>query len=195
MDNFKIFITDSLSNYDKNMKEQDELLKDAKSITIIQASRNNDKNKIFFLDKNEKIIIEANYEIISTYIMSNNIWTWGWANPSIPKNSIRIITNLLKHGFDLDHNKDYFLKSELINSKFIISDPIQIDIHLSICSALSKIKNIYPLIIYTDKNKGQYFELKSNKFPENQLGIDIIKNIDTENIKITYIFMFNINKF
>jgi hypothetical protein len=194
MDNFKIFVTDALSNYDKNMKDQKNLLKNAKSTTTIPAVNNMDKNKIYFLDENNKKIVEGNYEIISTYMMSNNLWTWGWSNPSIPKNSLRIITNLLKHGLDLDSNKDFFLKSELINSRFIITDPVQIDIHLAICSALSKIDNIYPIITYSGEDRAQYFELKSDDFAPGQLGMDIIKHLDTTDVRVTYIFMFDIKK-
>lgn len=194
MDDFKIFITDSLANYDKNMDRQNKLLKDAISFTIVTSPNEMKKDKIIFFDEKKKIL-EASYEIISIYTLSNNVWTWGWGQPSIPKKNSAIVRKILDYGFSLDSNKNYFLKAELVNSRFVISDPIQIDIHLAICSELSKINNIYPLAIYTKKEKEQYYEINSDEFSQDQLGVHIIKNIDTSDIRITYIFMFDIKEF
>jgi hypothetical protein len=193
MNTFKTFVTDSLEKYDKNMKEQDKLLKDATYYRIINMDNNTENDKIIFFDKDNKEIISYNYQIISSYRSDFNIWSWGWAIPHLKNKWTRIITKILNYGFSLEPTNNYHLKLELINSKFVVSDPIQIDIHLSIASGLSKINNIYPIILPIQKKKANLFE-KFQKLSEDKNSIDglIIKNIDEfEDVKIFYLFLFN----
>jgi hypothetical protein len=189
MENYKVFITDSLSEYDKNMKEQNKLLSNAGYFTFNNTNDSTENDKISFYDENNKKILDADYEVIGTYNIFYALWTWAWANPSFDKKWTRIITKILNYGFSLDPKKNYHLKLELINSRFIISDYIQIDIHLAIASALSKIKNIYSLVIPSDAKKIVFVEKD---------GIEqqkIYKNIEDKDVKIHYLFLFNIKKY
>lgn len=194
MNNFKTFVTDSLEKYDKNMKEQDKLLKDAIDYKIINIDDNTVNDTIIFYDKNNKEIISYNYQVISSYRSDFNVWTWGWAIPSFKNKWTRIITKILNYGFSLEPEKNYHLKLELVNSRFVVSDPIQIDIHLSIASGLSKINNVYPIILPIEKKKTNFLE-KFMKLSEDKSSIErtpIIKNIDDfEDVKIYYLFLFN----
>jgi hypothetical protein len=187
MENYKTFITDSLSEYDKNIKEQQKLLKNAEYFKFFNSDDNTENDKISFYDENNKIILEAEYEIIGTYDTHYGLWTWAWGNPAFDKKWTRITTKILNYGFSLDPKKNYHLKLELVNSRFIISDYIQIDIHLAIASALSKIKNIYSLVLpLNPKEKTSINDNQKRK---------IYKNLYDDNIIINYLFLFNIKKF
>lgn len=191
MNNFTTFISDSLSNYDKNMKEQDKMLKNANSFKVKYIDDNAENDKIIFFDKNNNEIIQFDYQMIGIYRSDFNTWTWAWGLPELNIKSTRIIAKILNYGFTLDPTKQYHLKSELINSRFIVSDPIQIDIHLAIASALSKINNIYPVIIPINKTKREQANLieKDNEY------YNIIKTFDdineNDDAKINYIFLSN----
>jgi hypothetical protein len=195
MDNYKTFITDSLVNYDKNMKEQNKLLKNATSYEYINSDDNTENDKIIFFDENNNKILTADYEAVSTYYSEFGTWLWAWANPSFSKKWTRIITKILTYGFSLDPLKNYHLKSELINSRFIITDPIQIDIYLAVSSALSKINNIYNIVIPLEKKKETLSSYKHDLEENNkdfEKKFQIVKNYDNLSVKIQYIFLFNI---
>jgi hypothetical protein len=196
MDNYKTFITDSLVNYDKNMKEQKKMLKDAYSFEFINSNDDTENDTIIYFDENNKEILRANYESISTFHSEFGTWTWAWANPSFSKKWTRIITKILNYGFTLDPNKNYHLKLELVNSRFVISDPIQIDIHLAVSSALSKINNIYNIVIPLEDTKETTISSHKHKIDnsQNNRKVIIAKNTENINVKIQYIFLFNIKK-
>jgi hypothetical protein len=185
MDSYKTFVTDSISEYDKNMKEQNKLLKNAEYFEFLNSNDSTENDKIFFYDNDGIKILEADYEVIGTYNALYALWTWAWGNPAFDKKWTRIITKILNYGFSLDPKKNYHLKLELVNSRFIISDNIQIDIHLAIASALSKIKNIYNLVISSD-------EKKIVKDENNRKRQKIFKNLEDNNVQIHYLFLFNI---
>lgn len=190
MNNFTTLITDFLANYDKNMKEQDKLLKNTAYFKIREIDDNTENDKIIFYDYNHNQIIQFDFQIIGIYKSDFNSWTWAWGIPGLNSKLTRIITKILNYGFTLDPKKQYHLKSEIINSRFIISDPIQIDIHLAITSGISKINNIYPIIIPINKTEKQEIS-----FVKNNEIYTIIKTLDdikeNEDVKINYIFLFN----
>lgn len=189
MENYKVFVTDSLSEYDKNMKEQYKFLQNAEYFKFYNTDESMKNDKIVFYDENNEKILEAEYELIGTYNVFHTLWTWAWGNPAYDKKWTRIITKILNYGFSLDPKKNYHLKLELVNSRFIISDYIQIDIHLAIASALSKIKNIYGLVVPSDGKKIVFVE-KNNVEQQK-----IYKNLEDKDVKIHYLFLFNIKKF
>lgn len=185
MDDYKTFVTDSLVEYDKNMKEQKKMLKNAVYYDHIQTENSMENDKIIFYDINDKIIFEADFEAISLYDPDHSLWTWGWGNPSWKRKWTRIISKIFNYGLSLDPEKSFHLKLELVNSRFIISDPIQIDIHLAIASALSKIPYIYPLPLPKDKTENKFKVIDKEKRRYN-----ILKDYE-EKYKILYLFLFN----
>lgn len=184
MNEYTTFVTDSLIEYDKNNRELKFILKKASYFDYLKIDNEIDNDKIIFYDDNNKIIMDSEFEAISLFDTKHSLWIWGWGNPGWKKKWTRIISKILKYGFSLDPDKNYHLKLELVNSRFTISDPIQIDIHLAIASALSKIPYIYPFIIPDEKEKSQ-FEI----FPQKQRFK--ILNDYKGSYKILYLFLFN----
>ena len=95
-------------------------------------------DKIYFYDNNNKLIIKSSFQIFGRYFSNNNLWIWAWAIPRFKKKWYHLSRYLLLHGLDLNPNDNFHLKLELINSRFKISDQIQLDIHLAIASHISK---------------------------------------------------------
>jgi len=87
------------------------------------------------------------------------MWFWGWAVSAFRKNLTIISRKILTYAFDLDPSVflNLQLKTELVTSRFIITNPIQLDIHVALASYLSKSPLIYKYIIYADeKNPKDY---------------------------------------
>jgi len=116
---------------------------------MYQKSGDLEKNIIKFYDKNKETISCFDFEVIGVFNNNSSIWTWGWAIPTFNKNITYKIRKLLNYGIDLDA-ENILLKTELITSKFIINDPIQLDIHVALASFIAKNPVIYPLVINND---------------------------------------------
>jgi hypothetical protein len=91
----------------------------------------------------------------------SKIWTWGWAIPYLQKNSIKTSKEILLYGINLNPGDDITLKMELITSRFRVANDVQLDIHLSLSSYLSK----KPLIFE--------YSLNEEKWTQDDVYIDI----------------------
>ena len=101
----------------------------------MKANTDMDHNVIVFLTLKKKFY-RSRYEIIGLYTSENNIWAWSWAIQCF-KNNTNIARKIWNYGAVLDPNVG-FLKTELITSRFKISNKIQLDIHVAIASYISK---------------------------------------------------------
>jgi len=106
-------------------------------------------NKITFLDNKNKEILTSNYEIVGIYSNFHKMWCWAWSVPIFRKNETYISKKILNYGLELESS--LFLKTELVTSRFKISDKIQLDIHIAIATYLSK-KIIYKYRYFKNKN-------------------------------------------
>tara|TARA_E500000178_G_scaffold356672_1_gene436950 strand:- start:2459 stop:2929 length:471 start_codon:yes stop_codon:yes gene_type:complete len=137
--NIKNIISKSLINYDISNEKYESLIRSTKQP---QIDRNN--NKIIFKDK------EFDYEILGIFDDQTKIWLWSWLIPSIKQESIQISRYLLNYGLNLTPSNEMkdqlFIKTQLTNSRFILEDSFQLEIHLSLCSYISNqnIKFLYP---------------------------------------------------
>lgn len=147
--NFENLIKSSLKNFDIQAKKYSKYIK-TDNVTF---DRNN--IKITFNETNDKF----NYQVLGTFLPYNNVWLWSWMVPQNTSKEIIMTRRLLDYGLkqsydnpnlvdnEYDHQISY-LKTQLVNSRFIIDKKFQLDIHLAICSSLLK-ENI--LFIYKKK--------------------------------------------
>ncbi len=138
-------IINSLNYYDTNYEKYDKLIESIVYIKFIRKNNDLEHNVLIFYDKNKKEIFQSKYEIIGIYNKSYNLWVWAWAMPKLKKNLSYISRKILTYGLDLDYDKNY-IKSELITSRFKITNQTQLDIHISIASYLAKIPMIYKFV-------------------------------------------------
>ena len=143
-------VKNALEYYDQNEDFHKEVLKNAQYIKFVKANTDMDHNVIVFYDINKKEFYRSRYEIIGLYTSENNIWAWSWAIPMFQKNNTNIARKIWNYGAVLDPNVG-FLKTELITSRFKISNKIQLDIHVAIASYISKNKLIYRHYNYINK--------------------------------------------
>jgi len=191
MSNFQIFIKDALEKYDKNTEMYyNDIFKDAYYEEFILKNSEIDYDEVIFYDKNKNVIMKANYEMLGNFYVDTQIWVWAWSNPSYNKKLITRSSNLLFYGLKLNSEENFSLKTELVNSRFQITDPIQIDIHLAIASELCKNQCIFKYPFTIDKKMVDETEIDENNIKFRILRPKEIQNID--NIIYKYLFIFNI---
>jgi len=138
-------IKNSLEYFDSN---QPKIQKIINNIEYIEFIISNDKiDQIYFYNSEKIKFFESRYEILSIFIPQTNIWKWSWSLPTAGKKNTFITRKILEYAFNLNPEKDYLLKSTLINSKIKIINNIQLDIHLALSSYLSKKPFIFKFYI------------------------------------------------
>jgi hypothetical protein len=137
----------SLEYYDKNKEITDKLYKHIFFYKFEKKNNNMENDVIVFFDKDTNELFRSRYEILSIYNKISNTWVWSWAVPRFIKKNTIISRKIFDYGSGLGSDiGDIFLKTELITSRFRITNPIQLEIHIAIASYLSKNKLIYMLM-------------------------------------------------
>jgi len=176
MSNTIALVTDALAYYDQSNEKYQNSFKNVKYTKTFRSNNDLEHNVIVMYNDKKEEILRSRYEIIGLFNSDSKIWTWAWAIPKFSKNNTHIIRKILNYGTELDP-ENMFLKMELITSRFRIADPIQLDIHVSIASYLSKKPLIY--------NHYTHMEYK--------LDVDNYYDIKTESDHFTIYYMFLID--
>lgn len=165
-------VTKALEYYDKNNEKYNSILSKIRFIKFEPGtSADMDRTEIILFDKNKKELFKSKMEYIGTYFTYSKTWAWSWAVPEYPKNATYISRKIFNYGSDLDPStENIFLRAELLTSRFRISNPVQLDIHVAISSYLSKIPLIYELYLYPEQEDIQGFlkALSSKDISEDQ---------------------------
>jgi hypothetical protein len=148
-------VSKALEYYDIKKQEY----KDFLNITKISLDR--DKGTFIFLDNNK----EFKYEVLGIFDNTTNIWMWAWMVPEFFYNETNIVKKLLNYGLKLTPNpinllseEQLYLKTQLINSRFLLHNQFQLELHLAISSYLAKssFKFIYSKKKYLNKTNTKY---------------------------------------
>lgn len=180
MTHISSIVTDALEYYDNNNDKYKSLKEKSKFVKIEHGQNTNDMeyNIIYFYDEEKNEIFRSRYEVIGMLSNESKVWTWGWAIPHLKKNSVKTSKDILLYGIDLNPNEDTILKTELITSRFRVANDVQLDIHISLSSYLSK----NPLIFEYSPNEKDWT-------PESEY-VDISGGLTT-----SYIFLLDYDKF
>lgn len=146
MDKTKEIITNSLRYYDSNNERYSKIFDKTYFYSINRSGNDLSHDIIIFYDKNKNKTFKSRYEILGFYSVHAQLWTWSWSIGSFSKNLVYLTRRILNYGLDLEPKEDPFLKSELITSRFRITNEIQLDIHAAIASYISKKPMILRLI-------------------------------------------------
>ncbi len=149
-----LLIDKALNYYDThNIKYEDYIKTD--DITI---ERNT--NSIIFNNKEK-----YKYEFLGIFDNTTNIWMWAWLVPEFMYNETNIVRKLLNYGLKISptptnklNNEKLYLKTQMVNGRFLLNDDFQLDLHLAISSYLAKdtIKFIYNKKKYLNKEKTRF---------------------------------------
>ena len=181
-DNYYNTIKSALEYYDLYQFKIINFLKKIEyiKITII----NNLTPSINFYDINKNLLFESSYEIVGMYKQNNNIWKWGWSISHFNNNENSISRNILNYAINLDSGitNEIILKSEILDSKILIKNNLQLDIYLALSAYLTKIPFIFkfPYII-DDEDTDNNDKLISYK--------KLFLNKNYNNLQIIYIYI------
>lgn len=143
----KNIINKSLLNYDLSREAN------KKYIMNSNPDINKETGKIKFDNK------KFDYEILGIFDDQTKVWIWSWLLPSLKQDFIKISRFLLEYGLNLSPDTNvidqYYLKTQLTNSRFTLKDSFQLEIHLALCCYLSNknIKFIYPYQLKLSNNQ------------------------------------------
>jgi hypothetical protein len=150
-----VLIDKALNYYDKKNLEYSKYL-----TSDITVEREN--NIIKFTEFDNK---QFKYEILGVFDNTTNIWMWAWMVPEFLYNETDIVKKLLNYGLKINPsivspvpNDKLYLKTQLVNSRFLLNDEFQLELHLAISSYLAKdnFKFIYYKKKYLNKDKTKY---------------------------------------
>jgi hypothetical protein len=174
-------ITDALDYYDKFQEKYRDDYLHINYISLELTDKDLEHNIIIFYDSELKELFRSRFERIGMLDLKSQIWTWAWARPDLKKNETTIIRKILFYGTELDPTTNY-LKTELITSRFKVTNKIQLDIYCAISAYLSKRPKIFKYKIYGNP------KIINNKFVD-ILNPDITTNTDNMYEVISYIFL------
>jgi len=151
--NFKNLLKNSLKNFYNIKDVYKEYIKDSST----EFDRIN--NKVFFKNKNETF----NYNILGLFDNSTNIWMWGWMMPSLYSNENYLIYELLQYGLKILPtpntkllSEHLYIKTQLLNSRFLLYQQHQLNLHLALACYLLKNKIKFLYKIKTNMTESKY---------------------------------------
>lgn len=161
MDNIDLstLIDKALNYYDAKNTEYNKYI--VSSNIIVERESNN----IRFTDIDNTMF---KYEILGVFDNTTSIWMWGWMVPEFLYNETTIVRKLLNYGLKINPSlvssvpdDKLYLKTQLVNSRFLLNDEFQLELHLAISSYLAKdnFKFIYYKRKYLNKNQSRYITI------------------------------------
>lgn len=171
-------IMQALEHYDKVNEKNTHVTSGAVYYKFSGRDKPNDHN-ITLYDKDKNIILKATYDVIGAYHSNHNLWIWGWADPSMRKVTVQTSRKILMYGIDQHPHDNPALKSELITSRFHITNRLQLDIHVALASYIGKQDIIY--------------EVRMQPGAESVDGLNKLYTGDTEYVSY-YISLMDISK-
>jgi hypothetical protein len=108
---------------------------------------------------------EYNYslEFFGLYDLQTTIWTWAWAlnSQSLKENDIlkQLVNYALKLEAHSNNNDHYYIKAQLLNSKILFKNSLDLELHLALILYLLKenIITIYEQKCYYDEEKTKIY--------------------------------------
>ena len=163
-------VRDALKYYDQNNEKYLNVKKKIKFVKhAVADQRDIEGVKLIFYDKDMKELFTSRVEILAKYFNEIKVWTWGYSIPSLDRSLTALSKKIFLYGTDIDirNPANILLKNELITSRFIINDEVQIDQHCALASYLSKKPLIFQwksFIFETEimEVKGEYDDEKTD---------------------------------
>ena len=144
--NSKNLMKNAYKYYDEKFDKYNKILNSYDNV-IEETFESDLKESIIRFYKNDKLILEANYEGMGNYYYKENLFVWSWGIIDSNKNMSYISKSILKYGLDItlnstsensEYNLNSFLKMLLINSRILVTNQVELDILTYISFYLSK---------------------------------------------------------
>ena len=173
-----ILVKEALEYFDSNQYKQDEIVRKLKYIEFIDSEKDFEHNHIVLYDDVFNRLDKTKYEYIGTYDSTTMIWSWAWAIPTMKKKNTTILRKILNYGIELEPTNN-FLKTELITSRFRVTNKIQLDIYSVIVSYLSKKPRIIRIKLFINVKITEHINDNNKK----SILIDVTEPLIDKNIK------------
>ena len=129
-----------------------------------------------FYDEDKKLLFKSRVEYVGKHYTDQNIWIWAWALSHINKSGSTIIRNVFLYGTDINvvsggtlNPENLLLKNELVTSRTIITDPIQIEIHCALASYLAKRPMVLPFSdVGLGYEEGPLYKYRTEPVPDRE---------------------------
>lgn len=139
-------VPSALAYYDKVMHNYRSIFRKISSYRYEVSNDQNIPNNIRFFDKDSNLLGSSNYQVLGVYSAQHRLWAWAWSIPNYSAKSINLSRKLLTYGLD---NEDANIRSELVTSRFAVTHPMNLDIHLAVAAYLTK-SVLYAAYTYPD---------------------------------------------
>jgi hypothetical protein len=177
-------VPDALAYYDKNFEKYGDLFKNIKYIKFQDVNDDINHNQIIMFDSDKNLLFSSGYEVIGVYTSRDQAWVWSWAISKFRKKTTSIARKIINYGMELDPESK-FLKTELTNSRFRISNKIQLEIHVAIASYLAKkplIFNYVSFINFFNRDKDGFIDITKKAKDDGEYSIYFMFIMDYESI-------------
>jgi hypothetical protein len=166
MSNYNELVEQSLDYFDTNYEKYSTFIDKIKYIKY-DIEPQKEYRVLNMYDNDKKLLLSSRYELLGMYYPIDSFWTWAWAIPKMKKNITHISRKLLNYGTELDQEESIFLKSELVTSRFKVTNMLQIDIYCAIGSYLSKQPIVFKYKESYDEDikKDIYYDINPEKEP------------------------------
>ena len=175
-----ILVKEALEYFDSNQYKQEELVRKLKYVEFIDSDKDFEHNQIILYDDEFNKLDKTRYEYIGSYDSTTMIWSWAWAIPTMKKKNTTILRKILNYGVELEPTNN-FLKTELITSRFRVTNKIQLDIYSAIVSYLSKKSRIIRIKIFINTKIREDIDDKDDK--KKSILIDVTEPLINKNVK------------
>jgi hypothetical protein len=183
-----ILLKDALNIYDKNMDKFMKYIDEGYFYKIILPKDDMDTWKILLKNKDGKIILKKDMELLGIYKCEqvknvkyrDFVWAWMYAQN---KPLMRAMKKMLLYGIDISTKPYFSQKVHFCTGIFRLRHLIFVDLHIAVASYFTKISFVFPIIL---PNKENIFE-KKDKFIKLE---KTIKN-NVSNLIIHYLFIHN----
>jgi len=158
-------VNNALEYYDKNIDKYKHKFKDIVYLSLDYKDNDIEQNNIIFYDRNLRVLFTSKFERLGMYDAKTGIWSWAWTIPKYKKNETNIIRKILNYGAELDPSSIY-IKTELVTSRFRITNNAQLDLHCALASYLSKKPIIFKYKIYSNVEiiDNKYVNISEQKY-------------------------------
>jgi hypothetical protein len=145
-------LSKALEDYDRHASAIRFLLETCSEPEVIRDDSGNNRSKFIFRDRaTGDLVLETEIETFAIYSAKYKVWSWAWSHPGLNLVENSLARDILIHALGMEPQLSY-IKAIITTSRGKITNPVQLDINLSIGACLIKNYYIFPYIYTIEKD-------------------------------------------
>jgi len=146
--------------YDLNKIKYKQFFKKIKNYSFENSTNDNNKSIINFIDSENNVFEQSNYEILGYYVSKKQSWIWSWFVFDIHKNQTELARQILNYGLNLDQleNNSFlnFIRLYLLSASFNANEYL-VELIVAVSLYITKKGTIYK-IRHHDQKKEKFVD-------------------------------------